>query len=466
MTMRCQLALPWQVPALEPTGIAAEDPPGPARPGLRPASTFALGLAAARAVAIRSMVVAAAFAATAVSDPTLAVAATPATTGKGISDDAVRIGVLTDMSSVSSDNAGTGSVLAARLAVEDFAADARVLGKPIEILQADHQGKTDIGANIAGEWFDRRGVDMITDLTFSNVALAVENLAKERRRITLITGAGSAAITNEQCSPYNVHWMYDTYALARATAGALLAQGLKSWYFITADYAFGHALEKDARTVVEAAGGKVVGGVRHPTLSSDQSSYLLQAQQSKAQVVALANSGIDTLNTVKTAAEFGIGKAGGQTLAPLLSLITEIKSMGPQAVGMYLTTGFYWDQDDAARAFSKRFHDRHGKMPTMMQAAVYSAVLSYLKAIRDSGTDDADTVMKTLRAMEIDDAVVRKGRIREDGRLVHDMLLVQVKAPAAGGNGWDLFEIRKTVPGDQAFQSLAESRCPLVKGAR
>ena len=335
----------------------------------------------------------------------------------GISDDAVRIGVLTDMSSVSSDNAGTGSVLAARLAVEDFAADARVLGKPIEILQADHQGKTDIGANIAGEWFDRRGVDMITDLTFSNVALAVENMAKDKRRITLITGAGSAAITNEQCSPYNVHWMYDTYALARATAGALLAQGLKSWYFITADYAFGHALEKDARAVVEAAGGKVVGGVRHPTLSSDQSSYLLQAQQSKAQVVALANSGIDTLNTVKTAAEFGVGKAGGQTLAPLLSLITEIQGMGLQAVGMYLTTGFYWDRDEAARAFSKRFHERHGKMPTMMQAAVYSAVLSYLKAIRDSGSDEADTVLKTLRAMEIDDAVVRKGRIRDDGRL-------------------------------------------------
>ncbi|MET0507330.1 MAG: ABC transporter substrate-binding protein, partial [Burkholderiaceae bacterium] len=339
----------------------------------------------------------------------------------------------------------------------------KVLGKPIDLVSADHQGKTDVGANIAGEWFDRKGVDMITDLTFSNVALAVENVAKDRKRLTRSTGAGSLAITNEQCSPYNVHWMYDTYALANATATALLAQGLKTWYFITADYAFGHALEKDARAVVTANGGQVVGGVRHPNNSSDQSSYLLQAQQSKAQVIALANAGIDTLNTVKTAAEFGIGGSGGQTLAPLLSLITEIHAMGSKARGMVLTTGFYWDQDQRARQFSMRFYDQHRKMPTMMQAAVYSAVLTYLKAIEKTGSDDAAAVMATLRATVIDDAVVRGGRIRDDGRLVHDMMLVQVKEPAAGGTGWDLYDIKRTIPGDQAFQSLAQSRCPLIR---
>jgi branched-chain amino acid transport system substrate-binding protein len=389
--------------------------------------------------------------------------ASPVQAQAKFTDNAVRIGVLTDMSSVSSDNSGKGSVLAAEMAIKDFSPDAKVLGMPIELISADHQGKTDLGASIAREWYDRRGVDMITDLTFSNVALAVEDVAREKKRLTLITGAGSAAITNEACSPYNVHWMYDTYALSKATANALLKQGLKNWYFITADYAFGQALEKDARAVVTKSGGNILGAVKHPINSPDQSSYLLQAQNSKAQVIALANAGIDTLNSVKTANEFGIGAKSGQAIVPLLSLITEVKGMGENARGMYLTTGFYWDMDAQSRAFSERFFALHKKMPTMMQAAVYSAVLHYLKSIQAAGTDNAETVMATMRRTEVNDAVVRKGRIREDGRLVHDMLLVQVQAPTAAKNGWDLYKIVQTIPGDDAFQSLAESRCPAIK---
>ena len=384
---------------------------------------------------------------------------------KGISDGVVRIGVLTDMSGVSADNSGRGSVAAAEMAIEDFAKDKRVLGKPIELISADHQGKTDIGANLAREWFDTRQVDMITDLTFSNVALAVSKIADDKGRLTLVTGAGSAAITNEQCNKSTVHWMYDTYALATGTAKALSAQGLKSWYFITADYAFGAALEKDARSIVEANGGKVLGSVKHPVGTSDMSSYLLQAQASKAQVIGLANSGADTLNTVKQAREFGLGRGGNtQVFTPLLALITEVNGMGlDNAQGMFVTTGFYWDQDDQTRAFSRRYFERMKKMPTMMQAAVYSAVLHYLKAIQAGGTDDAQTVMAKMKATEVNDAVVRKGRIRDDGRLVHDMMLVQVKTPSESTKAWDLYKIRQVIPGAQAFMPLAQSRCPLVR---
>lgn len=385
--------------------------------------------------------------------------------GKGISDDVVKIGVLTDMSGVSADNSGRGSVAAAELAIEDFAKDKKVLGMPIELISADHQGKTDIGANLAREWFDTRQVDMITDLTFSNVALAVQKIADDKGRLALVTGAGSAAITNEQCNKSTVHWMYDTYALATGTARALGAQGLKSWFFITADYAFGHALEKDARAIVEAQGGQALGSVKHPVGTSDMSSYLLQAQNSKAQVIGLANSGADTLNTVKQAREFGLGVgANKQVFTPLLALITEVNGMGLQnAQGMFITTGFYWDQDEQTRAFSRRYFERMKKMPTMMQAAVYSAVLHYLKAIKAAGTDDAQAVMARMKTTEVNDAVVRKGRIRDDGRLVHDMLLVQVKTPAESTKAWDLYKIRQVIPGEQAFQPLALSRCPLIK---
>ena len=383
----------------------------------------------------------------------------------GISDDVVKIGVLTDMSGVSADNSGKGSVAAAELAIEDFAKDKKVLGKPIELIAADHQGKTDIGANLARAWFDTKQVDMITDLTFSNVALAVQKIADDKGKLVLVTGAGSAAITNENCNKSTVHWMYDTYALATGTARALSAQGLKSWFFITADYAFGQALEKDARAIVEAQGGKVLGSVRHPVGSSDMSSFLLQAQASKAQVIGLANSGMDTLNTVKQAREFGLGVgANKQVFTPLLALITEIHGMGlPNAQGMFITTGFYWDQDEQTRAFSQRYFKRMNKMPSMMQAAVYSAVLHYLKAIQAAGTDEAQPVMAKMKATEVNDAVVRKGHIRDDGRLVHDMLLVQVKTPAESKGDWDLYKIKTVIPGDQAFQPLAQSRCPLIK---
>ena len=383
----------------------------------------------------------------------------------GISDGVVKIGVLTDMSGVSADNSGKGSVAAAELAIEDFAKDKKVLGKPLELIAADHQGKTDIGANLASEWFDTKQVDMITDLTFSNVALAVQKIADDKGKLALVTGAGSATITNENCNKSTVHWMYDTYALATGTAKALSAQGLKSWYFITADYAFGQALEKDARTIVEATGGKVLGSVKHPVGSSDMSSYLLQAQNSKAQVIGLANSGADTLNTVKQAREFGLGVgANKQVFTPLLALITEVHGMGlDNAQGMYITTGFYWDQDEQTRAFSRRYFERMKKMPSMMQAAVYSAVLHYLKAIQASGTDDAQAVMARMKATEVNDAVVRKGHIRDDGRLVHDMLLVQVKTPAESKGPWDLYKIRNVIPGDQAFKPLAQSRCPIIK---
>ena len=383
----------------------------------------------------------------------------------GLSDNVVRIGVLTDMSGVSADNSGRGSVAAAELAIEDFAKDKKVLGQPIELISAHHQGKTDIGANLAREWFDTKGVDMITDLTFSNVALAVQKIADDKGKLALVTGAGSAAITNEQCNKSTVHWMYDTYALATGTARALSAQGLKSWYFISADYAFGAALEKDARAIVQAQGGQVLGSVKHPVGVSDMSSYLLQAQNSKAQVIGLANSGADTLNTVKQAREFGLGTgANKQVFTPLLALITEVNGMGLRnAQGMFITTGFYWDQDEPARAFSRRYFERMKKMPTMMQAAVYSAVLHYLKAIKAAGTDDAQAVMAKMKATEVNDAVVRKGKIRDDGRLVHDMMLVQVKTPAESTRAWDLYKIKQVIPGDQAFQSLASSRCSLIK---
>lgn len=381
-----------------------------------------------------------------------------------ISDGVVKIGVLTDLSGVSSDNAGRGSILAAQLAIDDFAKDHKVLGAPIELVSADSQGKTDTGATIAREWYDRDKVDMITDLTFSNVALAVDRIADEKHKLALVTGAGSSAISNDQCTAHSVQWMYDTYALANSTSQALLRRGLKSWYFITADYAFGQALEKDASEILVKRGGKVAGSVKHPVNSSDMSSYLISAQSSGAQVIALANSGTDTLNTVKQAATFNMIQGGKQIFTPLLALITEIHGMGlKNAQGMVLTTGYYWDQDERSRAFGNRFFAQHKKMPTMMQAAVYSAVLNYLKAIQLAGTDEPDAVMAKLKTMKIDDPVIRNGRIRADGKLVHDMLLVQVKTPAESKGDWDLYKVQETIPADQAFAPLADSKCALVK---
>ena len=388
----------------------------------------------------------------------------PAAAQARISDNVVKIGVLTDLSGVSSDNAGKGSIVAAQLAIEEFSKERKVLGVPIELVSADSQGKTDIGATKAREWYDQDKVDMITDLTYSNVALAVTRIADEKKRFAMVTGAGASTISDEQCTARSVHWMYDTYALANTTVPALIAKGMKSWYFITADYAFGNALEKDATAIITKAGGQVAGSSRHPLNSSDQSSYLLKAQASGAQVIALANSGLDTLNTVKQASQFAMVRGGKQTFTPLLSLITEIHGMGlANAQGMILTNGFYWDYDARSRAFAERFFAVHRKMPTMMQAAVYSAVLSYLKAIEATGTDDVDTVVAKLRSTRLDDAVIRNGTLRADGKMVHDMLLVQVKAPSESKGGWDLYKVLQTIPGDKAFAPLPESKCPLVR---
>jgi len=382
-----------------------------------------------------------------------------------ISDDIVKIAVLTDLSGVYSDLSGSGSLLAARMAIEDFAKDKKVLGKNIELISADTQNKADVAATQAREWYDKDKVDVIVDLAASNVALAVLEVGKQKNKITLISTAASLPITNENCTATNVHWMYDTYAVSAGTGKALVKQGGDSWFFITADYAFGANLEKDTTAVVLANGGKVLGSVRHPfpNSSGDFSSFLLKAQASKAKVIGLANAGGDVINTVKQAAEFGIG-SGGQILAPLLMFITDIHSLGLKtAQGMVLTEGFYWDQDEKARVWSKRYFESMKRMPTMIQAGVYSSVLNYLKAVKAAGTDATAAVMKQLKSMPIEDAVIRNGRIREDGRLVHDMLLLQVKKPSESKAPWDYYTIKARIPGDDAFLPLSQSKCPLVK---
>ncbi len=392
-----------------------------------------------------------------------AVAHSAAAQAGKISDDVVRVGVLTDLSSIYSDLSGPGSVLAAKMALEDFSKDGKVLGKKVEILSADTQNKPDIAANRAREWYDKDRVDAIVDLPATNVALAVMEVAEQKNRITLVSTAASLPITNDKCTATNVHWMYDTHALSVGTAKAVVDSGKKSWFFITADYAFGHALERDASKVVTDNGGTVLGSVRHPFPGSDFSSFLLKAQASKADVIALSNAGNDTINSVKQAAEFGI-MGSKQTVVPLLMFISDIHSLGLKtAQGMFLTEGFYWDQNERSRAWSKRFFLRHKKMPTMVQAGVYSAVLNYLRAIKAAGTDEPAAVMAQLKSMTIDDAVIQKGKIRADGRLVHDMLLLEVKKPAESKAPWDYYKIKAMIPGDQAFQPLSKSTCKLVK---
>lgn len=383
-----------------------------------------------------------------------------------ITDDIVKIAVLTDLSGVYSDLSGTGSVLAARMAIEEFAKDKKILGKNIELIFADTQNKPDVAATQAREWYDKDKVDVIVDLVATNVALAVLEVGKQKNKITLISGAASLPITNENCTATNVHWMYDTYALSVGTGKALVKQGGDTWFFITADYAFGANLEKDTTAVVLANGGKVLGSVKHPfpNSSGDFSSFLLKAQASKAKVIGLANAGGDVINTVKQAAEFGVGTGKGQTLAPLLMFLTDIHSLGLKtAQGMILTEGFYWDQDDKARAWSKRYFEVQKRMPTMIQAGVYSAVLNYLKAIKAAGTDETGAVMKQLKSMPIEDAVIRNGRIRADGRLVHDMFLLQVKKPSESKSPWDYYNIKARIPGDDAFLPVSQSKCPLLK---
>jgi branched-chain amino acid transport system substrate-binding protein len=378
-----------------------------------------------------------------------------------VSDGVVKIGVLTDMSGTYSDLAGPGSLAAVQMAVADFIAKEKPDFK-IEVISADHQNKGDIAAIKAREWIDTEKVDMIVDLVTTSTALAVMKVAKEKNRITIVSGAASTPITNEQCTDTNVHWTYDTYAMAVGTGKAVVKQGGKTWFFLTADYAFGKSLEKDTTAVVLEEGGKVLGHVLHPFPAQDFSSFLLQAQASGAQVIGLANAGNDTINAIKQAAEFGITPK--QTLAGLLMFLSDVHSLGLKATqGMYLTTGFYWDRNDETRAWSKRFFEKRNRMPTMVHAGDYSAVYHYLKAIKAVGTDDTKVVMAKMKATPINDFFAKNGKIRVDGRMVHDMYLAQVKKPEESKYPWDYYHIRQVIPADQAFMPLSKSTCPLVK---
>jgi branched-chain amino acid transport system substrate-binding protein len=376
-----------------------------------------------------------------------------------ISDNVVKIGVMNDQSGLYADLGGPGSVVAARMAAED--AGGSVLGKPIEIVAADHQNKADIGVAVARRWFESEAVDMAIGFDNSSVALAVEQLAAEHNRIAIAGAVGSTAFTGKNCTANEASWVYDSYALTTSLAKSIVAEGRDTWFFITVDYAFGHSMEADATAAVLAAGGKVLGSVRHPLNTSDFSSYLLQAQASGAKVVALANGGGDMVNTIKQANEFGLSKK--QSLVSMLVFISDVHSMQLQAAqGLKFVTAFYWDRDDDTRAWSKRFLDHLGKMPTMAQASVYSAVRHYIASIKAAGTDEAKAVMTKMRELPVNDFYVRNGHVREDGRLVHDMLFVQVKTPSESKGPWDYYKILGTVPGDQAFRPLAEGGCPLV----
>jgi branched-chain amino acid transport system substrate-binding protein len=376
-----------------------------------------------------------------------------------ISDDVVRIGVLNDQSGLYADLGGPGSVVAARMAVED--AGGSVLGKPVEIVFADHQNKSDIGAAIARQWFDVGKVDMAIGFDNSAVALAVEQLADERNRIAIAGAVGSTAFTGKNCTSNEASWVYDSYALTTSLAKSIVAEGRDSWFFITVDYAFGHSLEADATAAVQAAGGKVLGSVRHPLNTSDFSSYLLQAQASGAKVVAFANGGGDMINAVKQANEFGLTK--NQSMVSLLIFISDVHSIELKAAqGLKFVTAFYWDRDDESRAWSKRFFEKRGRMPTMAQASVYSAVRHYINAIAAAGTDEAKAVMAKMRATPVDDFYVKNGQVREDGRLVHDMFFAQVKTPSESTKPWDYYKILGVIPGDQAFRPLTEGGCPRV----
>ncbi len=379
-----------------------------------------------------------------------------------ISGDAVKIGVLTDMSSLYADLAGPGSVTAAQMAIADFG--GTVDGKKIELVSADHQNKPDVGSAIARQWFDNDGVDAIVDVPTSSVALAVQEVARTRKKVFLISGAAASDLTGKACSPTSVHWTYDTVALANGTGAAVVKAGGTTWFFITADYAFGHALERDTTKVVEANGGKVLGSVNVPLKTADFSSFLLQAQGSKAKIIGLANAGGDTINSIKQAAEFGI-VAGGQKLAGLLVFITDVNSLGLKtAQGLQLTEAFYWDQNDATRAWSKRFFDARKRQPTMVQAGVYGAVTDYLKGIKATGSDDGPTVVNWMKANPVNDFMTKNGKIREDGTLVRDMYLFEVKTPAELKGPWDDYKLIETIPGEQAFARPGPNQCPLVKG--
>ncbi|MGE8689612.1 MAG: ABC transporter substrate-binding protein [Achromobacter sp.] len=379
---------------------------------------------------------------------------------QGISDDVIRIGFITDMSGVYSDIDGKAGLDAIRMAIED--AGGAINGKKIEVVSADHQNKADVASARAREWFDQQKVDVIVAGTNSATSLAMAAVAAEKKKPFIAVGAGASDLTNAQCSPYTVHYAYDTVALARGTGSAVVKDGGKSWFFLTADYAFGHALERDTIAVVKAAGGEVKGQVRAPLGASDFSSFLLQAQASKAQILGLANAGGDTINSIKAANEFGVTKT--MKMAGLLVFINDVHSLGLQATqGMYLTDGWYWDQSDASRAWSKKFEAKVGRKPSMLQAGDYSAATFFLNAVKATGTDDGDAVMKWMKSNKVNDFFAQGGYVREDGRMIHDMYLMQVKTPAESKGPWDYYKVVATLPGDEVYTKLSESTCKLVK---
>jgi len=377
-----------------------------------------------------------------------------------ISNDEIRIGYLADMSGTYRDLSGPGGLEALKMAIEDFGGS--VDGKKIVTFNADDLNKPDVGANTVRQWIDERNVDMVTGMVASSVVLAASKVVEQGGKLALISGAAASSITNEFCSPNHIHWTYDTFALANGTANAVLKDGGKSWFILTADYAFGHAMEADIKKVVEAEGGSVVGAVRHPFPSSDFSSYILQAQGSGADVVALANAGADTVNSLKTASEFGVTQSG-QRLAGMVVFLNDIHAMGLEVTqGLMLTTGWYWDMNEETRAWAKRYEERMGSMPTMVHAGIYSATTHYLNAVKQTGSDDTETVRAQMAKTPVNDMFAKNGTIREDGRMVHDMYLVKVRTPAESKGEWDLYEIVSTIPGDVAFRQLSESQCQLV----
>ncbi|RRH78153.1 ABC transporter substrate-binding protein [Falsigemmobacter faecalis] len=374
------------------------------------------------------------------------------------SNGSVKIGILNDQSGVYADFGGKFSYEAARMAAEDFG--GTVLGVPVEVITADHQNKADIASSIARKWYDTEGVDAVMELTSSSVGLAVQALSKEAKKITINTGAATTELTGAQCSPYGFHWAYDTHALATGVGGALVQEGGDSWYFLTADYAFGYSLEEQTSNFVNSNGGKVLGSVRHPLATTDYSSFLLQAQASGAKVVGMANAGMDTQNAIKQAAEFGI-TAGGQKIAALLFTLAEVNGIGlDSAQGLNLVESFYWNRDDESREFGKRFFERTGAMPNMIHAGTYSAVMSYLKAIEAAGTDETEAVAKKMHELPVSDVFARNGKVLPNGRMITDVYLMEVKKPGESDTPWDYYTVKATIPAETAFMTFENSGCP------
>lgn len=377
-----------------------------------------------------------------------------------ISDKEIRIGYLADMSGAYRDLGGPGGLEALNMAIEDFG--GQINGAKIVVVSADDRNSPDVGANTTREWIDRRNVDMVAGLVSSAVTIAVTRILEESNKLGLVSISASSAITNEYCTPNHIHWVYDTYAMANGTAKAIVREGGETWFILAADYAFGHAMEADVERTVKAEGGKVVGKARHPLASSDFSSYILQAQASGAQVIGLANAASDTVNAITTAKQFGLVDSG-QSLAGLMVFINDVHALGLEATqGLQLTTGWYWDQNEESRAWAQRFHERTKRMPTMVQAGIYSSTRHYLQAVKDVGSDEAQAVRKQMMATPVSDMFTKNGRIREDGRMVYDMYLAQVKTPAESTGEWDLYKIVRTIPAELAFRPLSESQCKLV----